>query len=214
MRSRLSDMSVMVVGDYANKLKSASYLKAKRDRQRRRQSQYLSDVLAIGNWLYKSVRTIEHNWRAEVLEGKTPYDPKEENSIVDMLRQWMTPCPQCLKESKSLEQQGIKVRGSVIFRAYHAAAAEILAGRNGFFDDAETAWKWSILTAKFRTSPRVVRMDEAGRLYEMTGERFVPIGITPERVLRAFADVDERQTRTLDEIIASRATNGSQNPVG
>jgi hypothetical protein len=208
MRSRLSDLGVLAVGDYAGDLSSKPYLRAKREHRYKSQSRQLADVIAIGNWLYKGVRLIEHNWRTEVLEGKTPYDPGEEKSIGDMLRQWMKPCPQCLEEIQFLGDQGVKVRSAVNFQAHCKAASEILAGRNAFFDDQEKAWKWSVLTAGYRPSPRPVRVDDAGRVFEMTGERYVPAGLTQEDVRRAFSGVGEGRTRTLNEIMATQVKNG------
>ena len=46
----------------------------------------LEEVLAVGNWLYEAVRLVERNWRREVIEGKTLYDPSEETSIMDSYR--------------------------------------------------------------------------------------------------------------------------------
>ena len=208
MRSRLSEMGVSIVGDYANELNSEPYLQAKRGRSLKKQARQLENVITIGNWLYRSIRRIEHNWRTEVLQGRTPYDPNEEKSIGDMLRQWTVPSLRCLDEIESLQRQNVPVRGARNFQAYCAAASEILAGRDTFFDDTARAWQWSALTARFRSSPRPVSVDDMGRVFELSGARFVPAGLTREDMRDALSGRDEGDTKSLDEIIASRPKNG------
>ncbi len=101
------------------------------------------------------------------------------------------------------------IRRARQFKTFAAAAAEIIAGNDTFFDDTEKASRWFAVTAKFRNSPRPIYGDAQGRLFEAnTGERYVAPGTTPENVLKALSPVDETQTRSLDEVIASRAKNG------
>jgi hypothetical protein len=153
------------------------------------------------------VRQIENNWRNEVLSGLTPYSPNEEKSIRDMLVQWSLPTQKCLDQIRMLRENGFKVEGARLFEGYVQAASQILAGDNTFLEDTEKAWRWLALTSKYRTSPRPVRIDEQGRMYEITGERFVPPGLTAADVAKAFSSIDESRARPLSEIIASRAKN-------
>ena len=55
-----------------------------------------------------------------------------------------------------------------------------------------------------RPNPRPVRVDEQGRLYEMTGEPIVIEGLEPEKILQGIADELAGRTRPLREIIAER----------
>jgi hypothetical protein len=210
MSFRLLEFSPSLAANYASDLDSARYEKAKRLGKKsalKRGLRRLENVLAVGNWLFRAVRTIERHWRAEVIEGRTPYDPEEERLVADYLRQWCRPCHRCRDEIESFRLKGLEVRGSRRFEKYCAEAQDILEGGGPFFDDAEKAGRWAALTAEHRQSPRPVRIDEEGRIFEVTGERFLMPGLTPDEVREGISDVNAGRTRPLKEIIAARNTH-------
>jgi hypothetical protein len=179
--------------------------KARRESERVRN---LEDVLTIGNWLYDGVRLIEQNWRREVLEGETPYDPGEDKTITDFFLLWSQPARRCINEIKAFRSKGVEVRGGSQFEAAHEAVAAILRGNNPFFDDVEKAGLWAARTARYRQATRPVNVDEAGRITELSGERFAMPGLAPADVLEAIEGVRAGRTRPLREIIASRNQHG------
>jgi hypothetical protein len=52
---------------------------------------------------------------------------------------------------------------------------------------------------------RPVRIDERGRIFELSGERFVMPGLEPENVLAGLADEQAGRTRSLKAIREDRA---------
>jgi hypothetical protein len=168
----------------------------------------LENVLAIGNWLFKSIRGIENNWRTEVLERTTPFDPNEALSILEFFRQWGIPCGRIEEEIRALESKGAEVQGADAFRRYRLEAEEILAGDNSFFEDAEKAGRWTAITAAHRQPYRAIQVDEDGRLFEMSGERFNMPGLTPADIREAREDERAGRMRPLKEIVASRKSYG------
>lgn len=208
MKSRLSQITAEQLGHYAKTLTANVENPDKQRESLKTQKRKLEDVLAIGYWLYRAVRRIEHNWRTEVLRGKTPYSPADAASIQGMWRQWIEPTPLCLERIRALETRGVKIRGSRQFKAIVEITKQLIAGNDAFFEDTENASRWFALTAKFRNSPREIRVDDQGRTYELTGERFVAPGSTAKDVLEAFSPIDESRTKSLGEVIASRSKNG------
>jgi hypothetical protein len=55
-----------------------------------------------------------------------------------------------------------------------------------------------------RPNPRPIRVDEQGRMFEMTGEPIIVPGLEPDKVLKGMADDAAGRTRPLSEIIAQR----------
>ncbi len=165
-------------------------------------------VLTVGNWLYRSVRSIARHWRTEVLEGTIAYDPDDEAAIVDLYRRWSASCRRCLAAILSLRSEGATVRGGKAFERHCREVARILEGDDPFYDDVAAAGRWAAITARSRPSPRPVRVDRQGRIFEMTGQRFVMPGLASEDVLRGMADVEARRTKSLEEIIAARGQHG------
>lgn len=51
---------------------------------------------------------------------------------------------------------------------------------------------------------RPVRVDETGRLFEMSGEPIVVPGLTPEDILQGIEDERAGRLRSLDDYLASR----------
>jgi len=168
----------------------------------------LEDVLALGNWLYESVRLIEHNWRTEVLERKTPFDPHDAKSIGELYAQWAQPCRRCLDEIKVLEEKKFDVRGTKEFREHCTEVSEIIQGNNPFFEDAKLAGQWAALAAKYREAIRPVEVDTSGRIFEVTGERFNMPGLEPADILEAIEDERAGRVYSLKEIVASRKQHG------
>lgn len=58
-----------------------------------------------------------------------------------------------------------------------------------------------------RPSPRPVRVDEEGRLFEMDGTPIVMPGLEPEHILKGIEDERAGRLRSLEEYIASRKQN-------
>ena len=208
MRSPLPQIAARAFGNYARGLTCDAAPVGSHKGSYKSRARRLERVLDIGNWLYRAVRRIENNWRNEVLDGLTPYSPDDEQSIRAMWTQWLAPTQKCLDEIRTLRESGVKVRGARLFEGYVQAASQILVGNDAFFEDTEKAWRWSALTANFRSSPRPVRVDEQGRMFEITGERFVPPGLTAADVANACSPTDESRARPLRDIIAARAKNG------
>jgi hypothetical protein len=75
-------------------------------------------------------------------------------------------------------------------------------------EDVEEAARRAALTAGSRPSPRPVRVDEEGRIFELTGERYEMPGLSPEDVRQGKAEVEAGQTVSLKELIAKRHANG------
>jgi hypothetical protein len=59
-----------------------------------------------------------------------------------------------------------------------------------------------------RPEIRPVRVDEKGRIFEMSGEQLEVPGLSPEDVLEGIADVKAGRVRPLKEIVASWNSNG------
>jgi len=167
----------------------------------------LEQVLGIGNWLYEMVRLVEHNWRTEVLNGKTLYDPREDESIMDLYRQWELPCQRCVDGIKYFVSKRFKVQGGDKFQSYCMEAKNTLSGHNPFFDDVDNADHWAKVTAFLFPRPRPVRMDAEGRIFEMSGEQLVVPGLDQERVLKVREEMRDGQRRTLKEATESRNHN-------
>ncbi len=191
--------------DHLPRRRFQRHLKARRWANRLR---ILHDVLVVGNWLYDAVHIIEHNWRTEVIEGKTPYDASEETAIMEFYRLWGQPCQRVISEIHKLRSKGHEVRGGEVFEANFEKASAILAGENPFYDDVDRAGLWAARTARFRQSPRPVRIDEAGRIFELSGERFVMPGLSPDDILQAMDDERAGRKRSLKDVLASRISHG------
>lgn len=94
MKNRLPELTMAVIARYDAGLDDVRHAKAKgraakeRHRVARRR---LEQVLVVGNWLFRSIRLIERNWRAEVSSGQTPYNPTDDQTIRDYYRQWAIP---------------------------------------------------------------------------------------------------------------------------
>lgn len=61
---------------------------------------------------------------------------------------------------------------------------------------------------EIRQSTRPVRVDEAGRIFEMSGEPIIMPGLAPENILKGIEDERAGRLRSLEEYIASRNHNG------
>jgi hypothetical protein len=61
---------------------------------------------------------------------------------------------------------------------------------------------------EIRQSPRPVRVDEAGRIFEMSGEQIIIPGLAPKNILKGIEDERAGRLRSLEEYIASRNHNG------
>jgi hypothetical protein len=61
---------------------------------------------------------------------------------------------------------------------------------------------------EIRQSARPVRVDEAGRIFEMSGEPIIMPGLAPENILKGIEDERAGRLRSLEEYIASRDHNG------
>jgi hypothetical protein len=62
--------------------------------------------------------------------------------------------------------------------------------------------------SSLRESIRPVRVDDQGRIFEMTGEQFIMPGLEPDTILRALEDARLGRIRSLKDIIASRNYHG------
>jgi hypothetical protein len=163
----------------------------------------LQDTLVAGNSLYKAVQLVERNWRNEVMQGESLYDPEDEKTIIGYYRQWMEPCERCVQEINDLVARGLSVRGAGEFLNFCAEAKAIMAADNPFFDNAENAARWYKAVTPSGPQPRQVRVDEHGRIFEMSGERFEMPGLSPDDILEAAEDVAAGRVRPLREIVAS-----------
>lgn len=163
----------------------------------------LEGVLAIGNWLYESMRLVEQNWRREVLEGKTLYDPKEEASMLESYRRWSAPCQRCLNEIDHFDATLTSVEGGDEFKRHCIDAKQILAGNNPFFHDERNAAQWADVIAFLRPNPRPVRVEEDGRIFEMSGEQFLMPGLEPADILESLEDERAGRLHSFDEVVAS-----------
>jgi hypothetical protein len=213
VHSHLSEILLKRMTDYAVALDRPRRVGAKVRRTRTTgahgpELRGLEKVLVIGNWLYQSVRSIASHWRTDVLEGKTPYSPDDEAAILDLYRRWAGSCRRCLVAIETLRSEGAPVRGSKAFERHCEQAARILQGDDPFFDDVARAGRWAAITARAWTSTRPVRVDEQGRIFETTGQRFVMPGLTPEDILQGMADVEAGRTESLEKIIAARGQHG------
>jgi hypothetical protein len=167
----------------------------------------LEEVLAVGNWLYAAVHLVERNWRTEVIEGKTLYDPSEEASIMEFFRDWAAPCDRCFKEIDSFGPKRSEIAGAERFKRHYAEASKVLAGQSPFFDDANSAARWAAVTAFVRPNPRAVRVDDDGRIFEETGEQFRMPGLEPANILKAIDDERAGRMHSFDEVVASLNPN-------
>lgn len=215
MHSRFSEVLVMLA-KYADELGDSDRPVPRRSRLRHflrmkdrlPELSRLEQVLGIGNWLYRTVRLIEHNWRTQVMEGKTLYDPNEDNEIMDLYRQWMLPCQRCTNQIDSFISRRFPVQGGDEFKKNYMEARNILAGHNPFFDDDDNATRWAGLTAFLRPQPRTVHVDDDGRIFDASGDELSIPGLEPKRMLQARDEMRTGTRRTLNEIIASRNRNG------
>ena len=206
MQSRFREIFVMMAR-YADELHEPVPSKPKRSRlkhflkmkDRLPELSRLEKVLGIGNWLFEMVRLIECNWRTEVLNGKTVYDPQEDESIMEFYRQWVSPCQRCIEEINYFVSKRFEVQGSDKFQRYCMEAKNILSGHNPFFDDADNADHWAKVTMFLFPQPRPVRVDDDGRMFEESGNQLAVPGLDQERVLRVREEMRSGQRRTLKE---------------
>lgn len=207
MRSRLPEMAIAYLGNFATGLDDPKYRQRKRAKLRAYRIgavRHLENVLAVGNWLYDAVRLIEKNWRREVLEGKTPYDPNEDRSIMELYRQWAVPCRRCLNEINGFKAQGFSVRGERAFTKNCSEVSDILSGNRNPFENSEQARLWAALTANTRQNPREVRVDEHRFIFDTNGNRIVMSGLEPEEILQGIADVENGRVHSLKDIVSAR----------
>jgi hypothetical protein len=219
--SRVNEMLLSQVRSYADKLldkpiRSQSRkvegrtLRIRKDRLKKIRFavrlRRLEKVLAVGNWLYETIRLVERNWRREVIEGKALYDASEEASILDFFREWTAPCERCLKEISYVRSKRPRIEGADRFKSHCEEAKRVLAGNSPFFDDKSNAARWAGVTAFLRPEPRPVSVDERGHVFETTGERFAFPGLDPERMLLALKEIksDERLSRSGNAMTRSR----------
>jgi len=192
MRPEFNQLPLVMFRNYAAQLDETGSPKRRsilRMKDYLREVGRLENVLEYGNALYESIRLIENNWRTEVLEGKTLYDPNDERAIVNYFREWTEPCQRCLNLIRLCRSRKFEVPGSEKFENYYAEAVERLEGRCPFFDDADKAGRWAARTLKSRDPIRPIQVDEEGRLFEMTGERFNMPGLEPADILEALEDM-------------------------
>ena len=62
-------------------------------------------------------------------------------------------------------------------------------------------------TRAFLYSPRPVYSDDSGRLFEVSGERFITDGLEPAKVLDVQREEQSGRMRSLKDIIAARKSN-------
>ncbi len=62
---------------------------------------------------------------------------------------------------------------------------------------------------KAKGNLRAVRVDDSGRIFEMTGEELVIPGLEPIKVARGLKDEQAMRLRSLKDIIATRAQRAS-----
>jgi hypothetical protein len=208
MRSRLPDIAIMTVGWYAEQLDRTHPRRNPANttvrQEKIRAVRRLERVLVVGNFLFQSIKKIEQNWRTEVLDGRTSYDPNEDRSIAEMYSQWSAPCARCHREIERFRSNGIRVRGSKEFDRHCVEAEEILSGVREPFKNPATATRWREIVAASRPNPRHVRLDATGRILEMSGERFEMPGLEPEAILEGLADEEAGRIFPLSQIIADR----------
>ncbi len=213
--SRISEVLLSQVRKYADELSKpisrhcrkvkGRTLRIRKDRLKQARAatkvRRLEGVLAVGNWLYGMVRLVEKNWRTEVIEGKTLYEPREEASIMHFYREWSAPCERCIDEIDQIRSTRSRVEGAEQFKSHCAEAKRILAGESPFFDDVNNASRWAAVTAFLRPNVRPVRIDEDGRIFEMSGEQLHIPGLEPADVLEALEDEREGRLYSLDEVV-------------
>jgi hypothetical protein len=59
-----------------------------------------------------------------------------------------------------------------------------------------------------RPSIRPVRVDEQGRIFEMSGDQIIVPGLEPENILAGIEDERAGRLRSLEEYLASRRKHG------
>ena len=95
MRSRLPEMTIVSLSQYANDLNESTYVKARSRGGKRNQLlalRKLENALVVGNWLFNAICLIERNWRQDILAGKTDYDLMEAKAFVGhLLGLWYDP---------------------------------------------------------------------------------------------------------------------------
>jgi len=208
MKNRLPELTMAVIARYDAGLDDARHAKAKgraakeRHRVARRR---LEQVLVVGNWLFRSIRLIERNWRAEVSSGQTPYNPTDDQTIRDYYRQWAIPCSRCLKEIQRLRSQVYRIHGVSEFEKNCDSVHEILAHLEKPLLDLEHSSPKSDPLTKAKGNPRAVHVDDSGRIFETTGEELSIAGLEPIKVARGLRDEQAGRLRSLKDIVATRA---------
>src|SRR5262249_11863202 len=136
---------------------------------RREQKARLERVLSAGNFVFRMILQVERNWRDEVLERKTLYDPKDEKDIVAFFQQWAIPCGRCEQEIARLARRSHDVVGADEFRRNCAYSERVLKEGLPTFENAEIERRWRMLTEFMRPQPRAVYVDEGGRVFDASG---------------------------------------------
>lgn len=205
MRSRLPEMVLVRLGDYGSAVVTLpDPLKASPSRKElRRHRDKLVAVIGAGNWLFETINQVEANWRQEVLDGRTPYDPGDERAIFAYYRQWLKPCSDIRNRAKAMTNRGLRVEGRRSFREYIHQARRIVSGDRPPFTSAASAALWASMVAKHR-NPRPVSVDASGRIFEITGARYVFPGLDPESVAEGIADLEAGRVFTLEEVLKGR----------
>jgi hypothetical protein len=101
------------------------------DRKRRR----LESTLAVGNWIFKAISTVDENWHAAMLEGKDEYDPNDEKVIRAYYSAWLQPAEDIMTEVETLTGRNLPVYGAEEFLRNCNEARNLLKPDAEFFKD-------------------------------------------------------------------------------
>jgi hypothetical protein len=106
------------------------------------------------------------------------------------------------------------VRGLYLLRAWlavshnveeHARRPEATSGR---VDGIETLRENIARAQREIRSSKLITTDSSGHVYEMSGERAILPGLSPEQIARGIKDADEGRKRSIKDIVAARTGSG------
>jgi hypothetical protein len=115
---------------------------------------------------------------------RLPGDIEERLGVRYALRKWLETSQQVVAHLEDLEKEGGQIEGAALLRSNVEMVHSLL------------------------DSARAIHIDEHGQVFELSGERVILAGLTPEDVLESLEDERQGRVYPLAEITSSRDEHG------
>ncbi len=94
----------------------------------------LEEKIALGSFLFELITKVDERYRLQVLQGQEEYREEFSRSVLELYRQWSSPCRKALEEIAAMENSGFVLRGAETFRSQCREVQGILTDDHEFFD--------------------------------------------------------------------------------